>query len=109
MSMSHTLSCNQTVPRSTHGSSVNVGHFVKYGHISYILHGSLQEVLEVEPFLLTTELGSAAGVTSYPPQLFSIDTAGQVTDDILELFNGSGLELHYFVHSLRSDVEIKAW
>ena len=84
------------------------GHFVKYGHTSYILHRSLQEVLGVEPFLLTEEFSSTASVTSYPPQLFSFDTAGEVTNYILELFKGSGLELHYFVHSLRPDVKIRA-
>ena len=83
------------------------GHFVKYGGIAYILHGSLQEILVVEPFLITTELSSTASVTSYP-QLFSIDTAGEVTDDILELFKDLGFEPHYFIHSLRPDTKIKA-
>ena len=42
-------------------------------------------------FSLTAELGSAAGVRSHPPQLFSIDTAGKVTDDILELVKDVGV------------------
>ena len=67
-------------------------HFVKYGHITYILHGSLQEVLKVDHFLLTAELGSAAGVTSHPPQLFSssVDASSKFADDIFELFKGLG-------------------
>ena len=61
-----------------------------------------------DPFLFTAELGSAAGVASHSAQLLSMNTAGKVTDDILLRAKGSGLELHYFVHILRSDVEIKA-
>ena len=60
----------------------------------------------MEPFLLTAELGLTACVTRYPHQLH---TAGEFPDDILELFKGSGLELHYFVHSLRPDVDVKTW
>ena len=56
-------------------------------------------------FLLTAEIGSAAGVTSHPPQLLSIDTAGKVTDDILELFKELEFKLHYFVHSLQRDTK----
>ena len=59
-------------------------------------------------FFLTAELGSAAGVTSHPPQLLSIHTAGKITDDTLELFKDLGFELHYFVHSLRPGTKIKA-
>ena len=73
------------------------GHFVQYGHISYVLHGSLQGVREVASFLLTAEIGSPAGMTSHPPQSLSIDPAGEVADDIPELFKDLRLELHCFI------------
>ena len=96
------------VPINTNEPNANVGTFrVMRSHFIY-LFGSLQEVLEVTTFFLTAEIGSAAGVTSYPPQLLSIDTVGEVADDILNLFKDFGLELHYFVHSLRPDTDIKA-
>ena len=61
----------------------------------------------VNVIFITAELGLAAGVTSHPPQLFPIDTVGEVTDDTLELFKDLGFELHYIVHSLRPDTKIK--
>ena len=48
-----------------------------------------------------------AGLTIHLQRL-SIDTDSEVADDTLELFKSLRLELHYFIHSLRSDTEIEA-
>ena len=56
-------------------------------------------------FLSKTELGSTAGVASHHPQLLSIDTAGEVDDDVFELVKGLGSDLHYFVRRLRLATE----
>ena len=100
----------EIVPTNVHEPNANVWTFCAiWSQFIYIfLHGSLHELLEVASFLLTAEIGLAAGVTTQLPHPLSIDTVAEVAGDILELLKGLRLELHYFILSLRSNTEIEA-